>query len=129
MSLRLATNKKASDARVLLEKERRIFAAKLRAARAVLGWSQTALAERAGLTQRAVHKLEQGETEPRRMTVYAIEQIWQAEGIYFEPTEDGFRLTVSATALGGETPTHRPHGLPRFDAGVTSQHHRYVSRR
>jgi ribosome-binding protein aMBF1 (putative translation factor) len=32
--------------------------------RAVLGWSQTELAQRIGLTQSAIHKLEQGETEP-----------------------------------------------------------------
>jgi ribosome-binding protein aMBF1 (putative translation factor) len=32
--------------------------------RAVLGWSRTELAQRIGLTQSAIHKLEQGETEP-----------------------------------------------------------------
>ena len=45
--------------------ERHGLAAKIRLARAVLGWSQTELGPRIGLTQRAIHKLEQGETEPR----------------------------------------------------------------
>ena len=125
MPLRLTH--KAPDVHTLLEKERRIFAAKLRAGRAVLGWSQAVFAAQAGLTQRAVHKLEQGETEPRRMTVYAIEQIWQAEGIHFEPAEDGFRLTVSASILDGEKLAIRR--VPRFDAGVTSRHRRYANDR
>ena len=44
--------------------ERHAFAAKIRLARAVLGWSQSELGRRVGLTQRAIHKLEQGDTEP-----------------------------------------------------------------
>ena len=51
--------------------ERQAFAAKIRPTRAVLGWSQTELAQHVGLTQRAIHKLEQGGTEPRRGTVKA----------------------------------------------------------
>jgi ribosome-binding protein aMBF1 (putative translation factor) len=48
----------------LIRLERRAFAAKIRMARAVIGWSQSEFASRVGLTQRSVHKLEQGETEP-----------------------------------------------------------------
>ena len=54
--------------------ERHAFAAKIRLARAVLGWSQSDLGRRIGLTQRAIHKLEQGDTEPRRTTVRALEE-------------------------------------------------------
>ena len=56
--------------------ERLIFAAKLRVSRAVLGWTQTELGHRVGLSQRAVHMIEQAETEPRPLTVRRIEQFW-----------------------------------------------------
>ena len=61
----------------LMRLERLAFAAKLRLSRAVLGWSQSELGFRIGLSQRAVHKIEQGDTEPRRSTVRAIEEIWR----------------------------------------------------
>ena len=85
----------------LAQLERKAFAARLRAARAILGWSQVELASRIGLTQRAVHKLEQGNTEPRRATIRIIEETWRAEGLEFEDIGDGgFRLTVRAKLLG-----------------------------
>jgi transcriptional regulator with XRE-family HTH domain len=66
----------------------------------VLGWSQCDLAFRVGLTQRAIHKLEQGETEPRRATVRAIEAVWHDEGIEFEDLPDGgFRISIRAPLL------------------------------
>jgi transcriptional regulator with XRE-family HTH domain len=84
----------------LLRLERLAFAAKLRLARAVLGWSQSELGTRVGLTQRAIHKLEQGETEPRRTTVVVIEEIWRAEGFEFEELDGaGFRVTVRSPIL------------------------------
>ena len=69
--------------------KRQVFAAKVRLVRAVLGWSQTELARRIGLTQRAIHKLEQGETEPRRATVQALQAIWREQNIEFEEQADG----------------------------------------
>jgi transcriptional regulator with XRE-family HTH domain len=85
--------------------ERLAFAAKLRMTRAVLGWSQSELGARVGMTQRAIHKLEQGETEPRRTTMLAIEEIWRAEGIEFEDLGDGgFRALVRAPALVRSVP-------------------------
>jgi ribosome-binding protein aMBF1 (putative translation factor) len=85
----------------LVRIERRAFAAKVRMARAVLGWSQSELGLHVGLSQRAIHKLEQGDTEPRRATVRALEEAWRGQGIVFEDTEDcGFRLTVRAALLG-----------------------------
>jgi transcriptional regulator with XRE-family HTH domain len=122
MPLRLATNN-LPDVRAAVESERKIFAAKLRAARAILGWSQGKLAERAGLTQRAVHKLEQGQTEPRRATVHAIEQVWREQGLEFESVaEGGFRMIVSDAVLNRQKTPQRPS--LRYDAGVTAQHHR-----
>lgn len=85
------------DIAELVRLECRVFAAKIRMARALLGWSQSELANRVGLTQRGIHKLEQGDTDPRRATVRSIEAVWHDEGIEFEETADGgFRLTVRA---------------------------------
>jgi DNA-binding XRE family transcriptional regulator len=63
----------------LLRLERCAFAAKVRMARAMLGWSQSEFAARVGLTQRAIHMLEQGGTEPRRTTVRAIDEVWREQ--------------------------------------------------
>jgi transcriptional regulator with XRE-family HTH domain len=84
----------------LIRLERRAFAAKIRAARAILDWSQSELAFRVGLTQRAIHKLEQGQTEPRRATVRAIDEVWREQGIEFEDLADGgFRMNVRAAVV------------------------------
>ncbi len=55
--------------------ETRAFAAKICLAMAVLGRSQSELGRCAGLTQRTIDKLELGDTEPRRTTVRALEQV------------------------------------------------------
>jgi transcriptional regulator with XRE-family HTH domain len=84
----------------LVRLERRAFAAKVRMVRAVLGWSQSELGVRVGLTQRAIHKIEQGETEPRRASVRAIEQVWREQGVEFENLPDsGFRVSVYGALL------------------------------
>jgi len=91
----------------IIRQEQRIFAAKLRATRAVLGWNQTDLANRVGMTQHAIHKLEQGETEPRRATILAMAEVWRDHGLVFEDTPDGaFRLTVPISAV---EPDRRPY--------------------
>jgi ribosome-binding protein aMBF1 (putative translation factor) len=96
--------------------ERKAFAAKIRMTRALIGWSQTELAQQVGLTQRCVHKLEQGDTEPRRSTVYVIEQLWQQQGIEFDDLADGgFRLRARpemfmAQASAFPRRTRRPAG-------------------
>lgn len=99
----------------LIRLERRAFAAKIRAARAILGWSQSELGLRVGLTQRAIHKLEQGDTEPRRATVRAIEDTWREQGIEFEDLADGgFRLTVRAHVVDQPVASPaRPRGARR----------------
>ena len=104
--------------------ERRAFAAKIRMARAVIGWSQSELALRVGLTQRSVHKLEQGDTEPRRTTVRAIEQFWREQGIEFEDLADGgFRVSVRSRLLDGplKAPSRqqRPARVRLGDAPIT----------
>lgn len=83
------------DLAELIRLERRAFAAKLRMARALIGLSQSEFGQSVGLTQRAIHKLEQGDTDPRRATARAIEEVWRAHGIEFEELADGgFRVTV-----------------------------------
>ncbi|MBX3554476.1 MAG: helix-turn-helix transcriptional regulator [Pseudolabrys sp.] len=84
----------------VIRQEQRIFATKLRATRAVLGWSQTDLAAHVGMTQRAIHKLEQGETEPRRATILAMAEVWRDQGLVFEDMPGGaFRLTVPVSVV------------------------------
>jgi transcriptional regulator with XRE-family HTH domain len=110
----------------IIRLERRAFAAKMRLARAVLGWSQSEFGFRVGLTQRAIHKLEQGDTEPRRATVRAIEQIWREQNIEFEDLGDGgFRVSVRASVLDcPATPQARRQRAARVHRGVTAISHR-----
>lgn len=125
MAMHLATHD-SRDLVELIRLERRAFAAKIRVARAVLGWSQSELAFRVGLTQRAVHKLEQGETEPRRTTVRAIEEIWREQGLEFEDLADGgFRVNVRAPVLEQPaTVRSRRSSAARRQLGVTAIEHR-----
>jgi DNA-binding XRE family transcriptional regulator len=116
------SQQRSRDLVELVRLERRAFAAKLRMARAVLDWSQSELGLRVGLTQRAIHKLEQGETEPRRATVHAVEQVWHDEGIEFEDMADGgFRVNVRAPLI--DRPPSVVSGRrrkTRTDLGVTA---------
>ena len=114
----------------LMRLERLAFAAKLRLARAVVGWSQSELGFRIGLSQRAVHKIEQGDTEPRRTTVRAIEEIWREEGIEFEDLGDGgFRVTVRTPVLDRPaTLKARRERRTRVELGVTAVAHRSAGR-
>jgi ribosome-binding protein aMBF1 (putative translation factor) len=66
-----------------------VFAAKVRAGRALLGWSQTQLAERLGLSQRAVCKIEHAAVTARTSTEDAISQLFESLGVQFEELSDG----------------------------------------
>ena|SRR5689334_21346772 len=91
----------SGSSRKIVKSGQSAFAAKVRAGRAVLGWSQTELARRVGLTQRAIHKLETGNTEPRRKTIEVLEEIWREQNIQFNNRADGgFQMDVRARALG-----------------------------
>ena len=80
--------------------ERAAFAAKLRAARAVLGLSQVQLAHHIGLTQKSVHRIERGDVQPKVRTILMIEQFWRQRGIRFENLNNGgFRLVVEGSVL------------------------------
>ncbi len=83
-----------------LRLERAAFGAKVRAARAILALSQDQLAARLGLTQKSVHRIEQGSVEPKVRTIYTIQQFWRDNGIAFENLPDGgFRLIVRGSSL------------------------------
>ena len=80
--------------------ERTAFAAKIRAARAVLGLSQVQFAHHIGLTQKSVHRIEHGDVQPKVRTIVAIEQFWRRRGIAFENLSNGgFRLVVEGSVL------------------------------
>ena len=66
-----------------------VFAAKVRGARAILGWSQRDLGRRVSLTQKSVYKMEQGTHGLRRSTVATVERVLKAEG-------SGFKATILA---------------------------------
>jgi len=62
----------------------------------VLGLKQSELAERAGLTQKSIHRIEQGADYPRRSTIIAVERVLKAEGIEFEEMPGGgFKVAVA----------------------------------
>jgi hypothetical protein len=76
--------------------DRHRFAAKVRAARAILGWSQTELGRRAGLSQRSIYRLEMASVDIRRSTVVALETVFARAGIDFEPLAGGgFKVVVA----------------------------------
>jgi hypothetical protein len=77
------------DLVVFIRVRRRAFAAKVRMARA-------------GLTQRATHKLEQSNTEPRRATLRVIEEVRREQGIKFEDLAGGgLRASACSSLLDG----------------------------
>jgi DNA-binding XRE family transcriptional regulator len=83
-----------------LRLERTAFGAKTRAVRAVLCLSQTEFAQKIGLTQKSVHRIEQGAVEPKLRTRRMIEQFWRESGIGFDDLPDGgFSIAIHAPAL------------------------------
>jgi ribosome-binding protein aMBF1 (putative translation factor) len=59
------------------------FAAQVRAARGLLGWSQGDLADRAGLARTVVVRLELGITDSRISSVHAISEAFSKAGVVF----------------------------------------------
>ena len=89
----------------LVRIERLMFAAKVRAARAVLGWKQSELGKRAGLTQKSIHRIEQGTDDLRRSTVIIVGRVLKAEGVEFEDLPDGgFKVVVPKAVLAKNEP-------------------------
>jgi transcriptional regulator with XRE-family HTH domain len=77
------------------EDEAQLFAAEIRAGRAVLGWSQTDLGNRTGVTQRAIYRIEDGASRPRKLTRLRIEKAFDDAGIEFKSSQtNGFTMRV-----------------------------------
>jgi predicted transcriptional regulator len=60
-----------------------ITARQIRAARALLGWSQQELADRALLSRNAVAQVERGEVDPRTSTLQAVRRVLEKGGVTF----------------------------------------------
>lgn len=72
-----------------------VSARQIRAARALLGWTQQQLADKAIVSFNAVTRLERGEVDPRVSTITAVEEALVKAGIEFIPTGEkgeGVRL-------------------------------------
>lgn len=61
----------------------------IRAARALLGWSQQTLADKAILSLNAVKRLEVGKSDPKMSTVLAVKSALEAAGIEFLSSAGG----------------------------------------
>jgi predicted transcriptional regulator len=60
-----------------------ITARQIRAGRALLGWSQQDLADRAVLSRNAVAKMERGEVDPRTSTLESVRRVLEEGGVVF----------------------------------------------
>jgi len=60
-----------------------ISAAQIRAARALVGWTQAQLAANSGLSEISIQNIEKGATDPRASTLAAIERALEAAGVEF----------------------------------------------
>lgn len=64
-------------------REDMITPAQIRAARALLSWKQTDLAERAGVSEMSVKNIEREATDPRASTLRAIQSALEEGGVQF----------------------------------------------
>lgn len=60
-----------------------ITAGQIRAARALLGWKQTDLAEKSGISEITVKNIERGQTDSRASTLGAIQAAFDKAGVVF----------------------------------------------
>lgn len=73
-----------------------ITARQIRAARALLSWSQQQVADKAIVSVNALARLERGEVDPRMSTLLAVQKALTDAGIEFLPADvkgEGVRLT------------------------------------
>jgi transcriptional regulator with XRE-family HTH domain len=62
-----------------------INAAQIRAARALLNWNQSQLADYSGVARGTIKNIENGDTAPRRDTAAAIQEAFEKFGVEFLP--------------------------------------------
>ncbi len=63
--------------------------AQIRSARGLLHWSQKHLAEKCGLSARAINRIECGDTDPKASTLNTIRMVLENAGIEFFNDKDG----------------------------------------
>ncbi len=71
--------------------------AQIRAARALLNWSQASLAEASGVASQSIKNIERGVTDPRLSTAMAIKTTLEKAGVRF--LEAGDSATGPGVAL------------------------------
>jgi transcriptional regulator with XRE-family HTH domain len=63
-----------------------ITGAQIRAARALIGWKQSELAERSGISEISIKNIERGATDPRASTLQSIQAAFdRADVVFLEP--------------------------------------------
>ncbi len=79
---------------------RMIYAAQIRAARALLNWSQGDLAERAGISKQSVNRIENGSMDARFSTMTALNDAIRGAGVEMGEDSSGtVRLSVARDRL------------------------------
>ena len=69
--------------------EQAMFAAQVRAARALLGWSQQDLSDKSGVSRIVIARIEQGVSDPRISTVGAVQKALAEAGVTLFAEADG----------------------------------------
>ena len=79
-----------------------ITAAQIKAARALLDWTQEHLADRAIISKSAVARLERGDVDTRTSTLKAVQEALEAAGIEFlADGGKGIGVRLNLTRRGG----------------------------
>jgi transcriptional regulator with XRE-family HTH domain len=60
-----------------------ITAGQIRAARALIGWTQASLAKASGVSEISIKNIERGATDPRSRTLAALQQAFDKAGVVF----------------------------------------------
>jgi transcriptional regulator with XRE-family HTH domain len=77
-----------------------IYAAQIRAARALLNWSQGDLAERAGISKQSVNRIENGSMDARFSTMTALNEAIRGAGVEMSEDPTGtVRLSIARDRL------------------------------
>ncbi len=78
-----------------------VYAAQVRGARALLGWSQGDLAERAGISKQSVNRIESGNMDARLSTVSALGEAFRSAGVEMGEDAAGvIRIAIASSRVG-----------------------------
>lgn len=77
-----------------------ILPAQIRAARALLGWSQIEAAERFGIGRATLARIERSESAPRDGTVEGMLQVLRSNGIVLSQFPHGYGVSFDARLIG-----------------------------